>query len=128
MSYLSWAALVAGILALALSGWLWRRLRILQSSLTTTQNDLRALGNAAIGVGERAAQVDRQVRLLAAQQAELGLRQERLDNTDNRTFDQAIKMVRKGASVDELVEICGLSRGEAELVAMMHRINGNNGQ
>jgi hypothetical protein len=41
---------------------------------------------------------------------------------DGRAYSQAIKLVQKGASVEELMEVCGLARGEAELIAMMHRL------
>ncbi len=35
---------------------------------------------------------------------------------------QAIELARKGATVDELVDICGLSRGEAELMSTIHSV------
>lgn len=36
---------------------------------------------------------------------------------------QAIELARKGASVDELVDLCGLSRGEAELMSTIHNVS-----
>jgi len=35
-------------------------------------------------------------------------------------MQQAIALVHKGASVNELVENCGMSQGEAELLIMVH--------
>lgn len=35
---------------------------------------------------------------------------------------QAIELARKGATVDELVDICGLSKGEAELMTTIHKV------
>ena len=35
---------------------------------------------------------------------------------------QAIELARKGATVDELVDLCGLSRGEAELMSTIHNV------
>ncbi|WP_449434223.1 DUF2802 domain-containing protein [Pseudomonas putida] len=37
------------------------------------------------------------------------------------TFSQAAKLVGMGASVAELTESCGLTRGEAELMSKLHR-------
>ncbi len=37
-----------------------------------------------------------------------------------RHYDQAVKMVQKGSSVDEIISQCGLNRGEAELINVMH--------
>ena len=96
-------------------------------SIVTVQKDLRALCNAAVQVGERLNRLEQELKGVQARQQELGSRQDKLDlaEPEARTFDQAVKLVRKGASVDELVEICGLSRGEAELIAMMHRLDNN---
>lgn len=92
--------------------------------LHTLQNDMRALCNAAVGMGDRVNQMERRLRQLSERQEALGLRQDQLNQEDPeaRTYSQAIKMAHKGAGVDDLIEVCGLSRGEAELVAMMHRL------
>lgn len=51
--------------------------------------------------------------------------QRRLDcleiQPQGRAFDEAISMVERGASQDSLVSSFGLSPGEADLVARMHR-------
>ena len=39
----------------------------------------------------------------------------------NRSYDNAIRMVKSGAKLGELVEVCGLSPGEAKLVAALHQ-------
>lgn len=94
------------------------------ATLRSLQNDLRALCNAAVGMGDRVNQMERRLRQVAERQEALGLRQEQLNQEDPeaRSYTQAIKMAHKGAAVDDLIEVCGLSRGEAELVAMMHRL------
>lgn len=96
-------------------------------SVLAMQKDLRALCNAAVQVGERLNRLEQEIKGVQSRQRELGSRQDKLDlaEPEARTFDQAVKLVRKGATVDELVEICGLSRGEAELIAMMHRLDNN---
>lgn len=82
------------------------------------QNDIRAITAAAIGVGERVLELERRQRRLAE-------RQEQLDIYDpaNQPYEQAIEMVKNGADVQELVDVCGISESEAELVALMHRLD-----
>jgi len=39
---------------------------------------------------------------------------------EGRPYDQAIALVRRGADADRLMANYGLSRGEADLVALVH--------
>lgn len=39
----------------------------------------------------------------------------------NRSYDHAIRMVKGGAKLGDLVDMCGLSPGEAQLVATLHQ-------
>ena len=50
-------------------------------------------------------------------------RQEQLQQQDlgNLPYNEAVRLASKGASVDELVEQCCLSRSEAELVELLHK-------
>ncbi len=86
--------------------------------LQRTQNDLRALINASVGMGERMLEVERRQRRLAE-------RQEQLDIYDaaNQPYEQAIRMAQNGSKIEELVDICGLSKTEAELIQIMHRFD-----
>jgi hypothetical protein len=102
-----------------------QRLAMLENSERSLQRDLQLLCNTAARQGERVVQLEQQMQRLIEAQREFGQRQERIlqgEGDGERTFDQAIKLARKGASIEELMEICGLPRGEAELVAMMHRL------
>ncbi len=88
--------------------------------LQRTQNDLRALISASLGMGERMLEVERRQRRLAE-------RQEQLDIYDaanqNQPYEQAIRMAQSGSKIEELVDICGLSETEAELIKIMHRFD-----
>ncbi len=88
------------------------------------QSDLRAMCNAAVAMGERVNGMERRLRQLMQRQNELGQRQEQMEREEpeGQSYDQAVKLAQKGASVDDLVHVCGLTRGEAEMVAMMHRL------
>ncbi len=92
--------------------------------LDTVKNDLRALCNAAVHVGERVIRLERGQGQLQQRQQELGVRQDQMAyvEPEERVFDHAIKLAQKGSSIEEIMDVCDLSRGEAELVAMMHRL------
>lgn len=129
---MSMAALFLSLAALAVAFWaLWlvlrlqRQLQTERARLETALRDVRSLGRAAMSVGQRLAQVEQGLRHIAKRQDELGLRQEYQDDPDAKSYEQASKLLRKGAGVEELMDICGLSRGEAELLVMMHRLDGD---
>ncbi len=117
------AAGVAGV-AVVLSGFglVLRRqrqqLRRQDALIAALRQDLRALTTAAVGVGERVLETEQRQRRLAERQDQLDLY-----DAANQPYEQAIRLVQKGADVEELVEICGLNRGEAELIRMLHRLD-----
>jgi hypothetical protein len=71
--------------------------------------------SAAYGVGKR-------INQLAGQLRELDDRQEEFDLKDqgSHSMQQAIALVHRGATIEELVENSGMSVGEAELLIMVH--------
>jgi hypothetical protein len=115
-------ALVIGIVGAGLALGLMSNLRAERARVDSLQSDLRALCSAAVNVGDRMNQIERRLRQLSLRQDELGLQQGQSEATEQRSVEQAAKMVRNGASIEQLVDVCGLSRGEAELVAMMQRL------
>ena len=108
-----------------------RKLQQEQSlSMQVLQRDLRALANAAVGVGGRVLEIERQQR---KRPAVVSVQQESVQsqasapiefyNSSSQPYEQAIRMVQTGATVDDIVNVCGLSKSEAELVSMMHRLD-----
>ena len=121
MGFTSWVLMAsAGLLLLALSGFHHQQRKIRKNAdlLQRTQNDLRALITASVGMGERMLEMERRQRRLAE-------RQEQLDIYDaaNQPYEQAIRMAQNGSKIEELVDICGLSKTEAELIKIMHRFD-----
>ncbi|MBE9526927.1 MAG: DUF2802 domain-containing protein [Proteobacteria bacterium] len=86
-----------------------------QKQLKELAHELQTMTNAAYGVGKR-------INVLAGQIKELDDRQEEFDLKDqgSQSMTQAIALAQKGASIDELMETCDMSRGEAELLMMVH--------
>jgi hypothetical protein len=111
--------------ALVLAIALWttvqqrRRLRQLEQQLDVMRNDIRALTTAAMGVGGRVLELERRQRRLAERQEQ----QVDIYESANQPYEHAIQMARHGSGVDELVEVCGVSKNEAELITMMHRLD-----
>ena len=82
------------------------------------QKDLGALCSGASGVSGHLSRVDQQVKRMIERQDKV-----EIQDPENRMYHQAIKMIRNGATVDELTSSCGLVRSEAELLILMHRQN-----
>ena len=80
------------------------------------QNDLSALCAGATGVSGHLNRVDRQVKRMIERQDKV-----EIQDPENRAYHQAIRLIRNGAGIDELMTICGLVRSEAELLIMLHK-------
>ena len=95
--------------------------RQLDQSLAAVQmlrDDFGALTAGAVGVGDRQARLEQRIKRLRERQDQFELQE-----PGSQPYAQAIRMVRKGADVEELVSTCGLTRGEAELIVMVHRMD-----
>jgi hypothetical protein len=128
MSDGSWIVMIAtGVLlvaAIAMIVYLHKLISRHQSELVaqgkiiqTMENDLRALAAGAVGTDGRLSQLEKRSRSIKQRQEQLELRD------GSRPYDQAIRMVHRGSSIDEIVSLCDLSRGEAELIQMMHGVD-----
>lgn len=112
------------LLSLVIQVRLYRQLRQLRLDQRDAEGRVRRIGGelsaltkASTGAGDHLVKVEQQIRRLLERQDQWELQQ-----GSNRPYEQAIQMAHKGASVDDLVTRCGLSRGEAELVSVLHRI------
>jgi len=78
--------------------------------------ELAALCSASVGAGEHVLRLEQQMQRIVERQNGLEMR-----SASDRPYNQASQLVNKGANIDELVDTCGLTRGEAELLVMMQR-------
>lgn len=92
-----------------------RACRVLQGDIAALQNELGALCAGASGMGAHLGRVDQQLQRLAE-------RQDTLETHDalHREYDRAVKLVRNGAGVEEIMAQCNLLRTEAELLMRLH--------
>ena len=122
---------VALTLSVALAGMtlLWffghRKLRHMKDAvqlqkqqIETLKNDVRALFSGAVGG-------DLRLHKLEARSRRITERQEQIDITKQteRPYEQAIRMVHQGSKVEDIMAVCHLSKGEADLIIMMHGAN-----
>lgn len=91
--------------------------RHLHKEILQLRNDIRALTTSSVGVGGRVLELERRLRRLAQRQDEFDIYE-----SANQPYEHAIAMARKGADVSEIEDMCGVSRNEAELIQMMHRL------
>lgn len=108
------------LLGLLSSGWaifrLGRRLAQQNMQLQSLQRDNRSLSAGAAGLGEHIMRVEQQLRRVMERQDQLNLK-----DPIEQSYSQAIKLVRQGAGVNDLMEACGLVQDEAELLIRVHR-------
>lgn len=99
-----------------------------QLQVQNLQRDLRSLCSAAVNVGERLGGIERESSQLSREQKILSQKQSKttvqVASTDESSFERASKLAKKGASAEEIAEFCNITRGEADLIAMMHRLEG----
>lgn len=86
-----------------------------QAALRQIHEDMRALCAGSAAVGTHLAALDQRLQRLAEQQRTLELRE-----PGGQSYGFAIRLAQQGASVEELMENCGMSRGEAELLLRLH--------
>ncbi len=85
----------------------------LDEAVTGLRQAHRAISKSAVGMGRKLRQLNGRV-----QQAE---RRMTMPTTDETTYHQAARLVGLGASASDLVDNCGMARGEAELLVSLKR-------
>ena len=90
--------------------------RARDSMLRTLQEEVLVLSSDIAASSRRLGQLERQL-------AGAGAYNEKpqISGPVGQAYEVAVNLVRKGADVDDLVETCGLSHGEAELIAGLYR-------
>lgn len=107
--------LLGGMILIQQQRRLSRELNSANLRIKVIENELRALYAGAAGVGTHLARVESRL-------GNLSYRQDQMDVHDPsvQTYNQAIEMAQRGASVDDLMKRCRLLREEAELLVRLH--------
>ena len=90
--------------------------RNLRERLQQLEQEIGALCSASMGAGEHVVRLEQQVQRIVERQNQIDMRV-----NIERPYSQATQLLTRGADIEELVETCGLTRGEAELLVMMQR-------
>ncbi|MGP4844910.1 DUF2802 domain-containing protein [Marinobacter sp. 1Y8] len=97
-----------------------RRIQRLESrfrdSFETFGRELHATSSGSMGVGQRVIACERGVHELRRSMEEM-----RQNDPLRVSYDEASRLVDLGANVDELMNNCGISRPEAELVSALRK-------
>lgn len=110
-------SLVGLLFTYAQNSRLRSRLQHSEENFMALRNDISALCSGAVGLGEHLAQLEQRAVQLTQRQENI-----EMQGPSSQSYRHARKLVGKGADLDEVIADCGLARGEAELVALAHRI------
>ena len=97
---------------------LQRRTRQYEAELRLLKDDVRSVLDGSINMEEYKLNTEQQLRRLTERQQQTDYRE-----PASPTYNHAIKLAQKGVSIEELMAVCGLVRGEAELLIRLHRLN-----
>lgn len=122
-------AVIAGVLllltvtALGVALWSAARVKALQQRLMnqeTTVLSLRgalsALCTSEMATDQRQTEMAQRLQMIAGQQEQMLLR-----DPEQGSYQHAIRLAVQGASREQLMETCGLTRGEADLLLFINR-------
>ena len=122
------AALLAGNVLLVALGFFAARLfhpapkaEAVQDEPRGLRQDLKGIALSLAALSERMVKLEVQIGQLRGPSGGPGLPLNR--DADQKFFKVATKLALQGASVEEVMELCGLSRGEADLICMLHANN-----
>jgi len=120
-SYLPWALTVAALSLVFVQGLvLGRQVRSLRATLKercdTLGRELHATTSGSMGVGQRLVSCERQLHELRTT-----LDERRQNAPLQISYDEAPRLVDLGADIDDLMNTCGISRPEAELVSALRK-------
>ncbi|SFM17652.1 DUF2802 domain-containing protein [Marinobacter zhejiangensis] len=78
--------------------------------------ELHAIGSGNVGMGARVVASEQKLHELSAMVEEM-----RQNDPLRISYDEAARLVELGADIDDLMNTCGISRPEAELVSALRR-------
>ncbi len=112
-------ALVVSDVLLIVLGWYALRQRSPQPDIAAPEKppqDLKALTFSVGMLGERLTRIESQLVRLQERNEQPSPSME----ANHKAFEVAAKLADQGADVEELIKLCGLTCGEAELIKLLH--------
>jgi predicted nucleic acid-binding Zn-ribbon protein len=90
-----------------------------QRQIANLKTELHEIRCGALGVGTRVQEVEGKLAQAIERQDEI-VSQTQYQDPQSRLYSHAMKLVERGADVDEIVHECELPRAEAELLVSLH--------
>ncbi len=115
-------------LSSTLLGFFWAlqqtraKLHIVEAELEQIKNALVALKSTGIGQGKRIIDVDSQLKKLEDKQ-HLNNSVTRPIGFNDKNYQQAAKMLSMGVQAEEIMDCCGLTRGEIQLLVQLNSVS-----
>ena len=108
------------VASLAVLFWARRKLLDIEQRIQSQYpqqfvDEITALNAGTVGLGGRFLKLEKDLQTLATQFDELRSQSQR-----NTPYAQAISLAQKGNDVAMIMELCGISANEAQLIVMMH--------
>ena len=92
-----------------------------EQEVPSLHQELKGVSLSLAALSERLVKLEIQIGQLRDQAGHQPLPLNR--EAEQKSFKVATKLALQGASADEIVDLCGLARGEAELICMLHSSN-----
>ena len=120
-TYLPWGLAASALVLVIVQGlFLGRQIRQLRNHhkerYDTLGRELHAITSGSMGVGQRLVVCERQLNELRTTIDEM-----RQNDPLRISYDEASRLVDLGADIDDLMNTCGISRPEAELVSALKK-------
>ena len=88
-----------------------------QDELRAITADVNAVCSGAVNLGQHLAHLEKRAHQLLQRQDQLEMHE-----PSTQSYRHASKLIGNGADLEEVMENCGLARGEAELLALAQQI------
>lgn len=120
-SYLPWGLAIAALTLVVVQGlFLGYQIRQLRTQnkerYDTLGRELHAITSGSMGVGQRLVVCEQQLNEVRTTLDEM-----RQNDPLRISYDEASRLVDLGADIDDLMNTCGISRPEAELVSALKK-------
>lgn len=114
------SAILLLLILSCLHGYKSRRdIKYSQKKVELLEENMQALCSGASGIDAMITNVNRRIDRLMQRQEAIDFRAD----SGSRGYNSAIRMIKRGATVSELVENCGITGAEAKLLHSMHAVS-----
>jgi uncharacterized protein DUF2802 len=103
------------LIAIGIAARLFKINRMQAEKIAGLQNQLSVLCVGAVGTDERILRFEQTLSKLKEHQNTLDL-----GTTTQQSYEHAIRLARKGAGINQLIDSCNLSDEEAHLISRLH--------